>query len=127
MRPDTPIRNSAANTHLPAGSAALVRRPVTGRSRLTALPARCFHVPGSGEECAPNAVMSTASQAGWLVRLLSVITPEVVCEYLAKQLLEPFLRTLQTLAVWIDIPDGHRDGWVLGFSSTTGLNSRTPA
>jgi hypothetical protein len=56
-----------------------------------------------------------------------MITPGVIVEYVAKQLLQAFLRALQTFAVWIDIPDGDRDGWVLGPSSATCLNLRPTA
>lgn len=45
-------------------------------------------------------------------------------EDLAKQLLQPFLRSPKTFAVWIDIPHGDRDSPVLAPSSATRLDRR---
>jgi hypothetical protein len=53
-----------------------------------------------------------------------MITPEVISEDLAEQLRQAFLRPLQTFAAWIDVPDAHRDTWVLAPTSATRLDLR---
>ena len=48
--------------------------------------------------------------------------PEMIGENEAKKLLQSFLGPLQTPAVWIDVPDGHRDGGIPGPSRATCLD-----